>query len=122
MKIYTGYFAQIKKYREAGLETISIARFNRYYIGKSMKILAPSADMIHDPKPDYIPKYNRILSRLSKEGILKEISLLSGGKDVVLLCYEKPGDFCHRTLVAKWLSEITDVKEFETKRIDPQLF
>ena len=26
-------------------------------------------------------------------------------KDIALVCYEKPSDFCHRHLVAKWLKE-----------------
>ena len=25
--------------------------------------------------------------------------------DCVLLCYEKPGDFCHRHILANWLEE-----------------
>lgn len=29
---------------------------------------------------------------------------LSGGKDIALICYEKPTDFCHRHLVAEWLT------------------
>lgn len=27
------------------------------------------------------------------------------GPDVVLLCYEKPGQFCHRRLVAEWFEQ-----------------
>jgi len=103
MKIYTGYFGKIRQYRAAGLVTISIARFNKYYSGASLKLLAPTAEMIREPEAIYIPKYHAILSKLSKEGILKEIERLSGGHDCILLCYEKPEDFCHRHMVAKWL-------------------
>jgi len=28
---------------------------------------------------------------------------MSDGMDIALVCYEKPGDFCHRHLVAEWL-------------------
>jgi uncharacterized protein (DUF488 family) len=31
------------------------------------------------------------------------------GEDAVLLCYEKPGDFCHRRLVAAWIKEGTGI-------------
>jgi len=103
MKIYTGYFAKIKQYRDAGLTTISIARFNRYYSGASMKILAPAAEIIHYPEDVYKPIYKEQLKKLSPSGILDEIKKLSNGKDCILLCYEKPGDFCHRRMVAKWL-------------------
>ena len=127
MKIYTGYFAKIKSYREKGLITISIARFNKYYSGASLKLLAPTSEMIREPENTYIPKYNDILSKLSKKGIYDEIKRLSNGNDAILLCYEKPGDFCHRNLAAKWLSEIAgEITEYgisrEPKRINLTLF
>lgn len=28
-----------------------------------------------------------------------------GENDIVLICYEKPSDFCHRQLVAEWLNK-----------------
>ena len=36
-------------------------------------------------------------------------------KDVVLLCYEKPPQFCHRHLVAKWLEKELNIKVEELK-------
>ena len=36
--------------------------------------------------------------------------MLSGGKDVALCCYEKPGDFCHRHILAKWITENTGIE------------
>ena len=35
-------------------------------------------------------------------GKLKE---LTQSDQIILLCYEKPDDFCHRHLVAQWLTE-----------------
>jgi hypothetical protein len=127
MKIYTGYFAKISRYRLVGLTTISIARFNKYYSGASLKLLAPSVEMIHEPESIYIPKYQLILSRLSKQGIIDEILRLSGGKDCILLCYEKPTDFCHRHLVAKWLDdscsgEYDYIKKVPIKEIQQTIF
>lgn len=41
--MYTGYFAQIRKYRETGLVPISIARFSpKWYNGFEYKKLAPT--------------------------------------------------------------------------------
>jgi len=40
--------------------------------------------------------------------ILHEISSRHGDRDVVLLCFEdvrKPGEWCHRQLIADWLNE-----------------
>lgn len=46
------------------------------------------------------------LSQLNPHIVMKE--LLEFGKrekDVILLCYEKPGEFCHRHLVANWFNK-----------------
>ena len=40
------------------------------------------------------------------DDVVKELYKLaekSQDEDIVLICYEKPGDFCHRHLVANWL-------------------
>jgi len=31
-------------------------------------------------------------------------------KDQVLLCWENPGEFCHRRIVAKWIKEKLDIE------------
>lgn len=124
MKIFTGNFANVKKYREAGLETISIARFNRYYSGKKYELLAPPAEIIHIGEKEYIPLYfSRVLNNLTQEKVISDLTKLSEGKDVILLCYEKSGDFCHRRLVADWLEKTTNEKilEFITKKPEKQL-
>jgi hypothetical protein len=36
---------------------------------------------------------------------VSELMKLSDNKDICLLCYEIPGMFCHRHLVAKWFTE-----------------
>ena len=46
--------------------------------------------------------------------VLKEIASLFG-EDASLLCYEKPGDFCHRRIVAEWLEKGTGVVVPELK-------
>ena len=49
---------------------------------------------------DYIRTYQRdVLDNLDPN----EIRLALEGK--ILLCYEKPGDFCHRHLLAHWMNE-----------------
>jgi hypothetical protein len=51
-----------------------------------------------------------VLDKLEANKILEEI-----GNDAILLCWEKPGQFCHRTLVGEWLSRELriEVKERE---------
>ena len=35
----------------------------------------------------------------NKEDIIKVLEQIANGKDIILCCYEKPGDFCHRHIL-----------------------
>lgn len=91
-------------------DCVSIARSNpKYYHGTTFLTLAPTWNMLgqyrrisKESGPEvaqkhYIIQYDEILSRLNPQKIYKILD----GK--ILLCWEAPGDFCHRRLVAKWL-------------------
>lgn len=41
------------------------------------------------------------LSRLVPEEVVLSL------ESCVMVCYEKPGDFCHRHIVSRWLKETT---------------
>lgn len=100
--IYTGYFAKEQLYRDAGLVPISIARYPaKGYKGARCTALAPTGAMLHMPEVRYVPLYEQRLARLDPLKFAAEVEAM--GKDVVLLCFEKPSLFCHRHLVAKWL-------------------
>ena len=106
--IYTGYFAKVKQYENAGLTTVSISgKAPSFYKGPEYKGLAPRWQMFNDWKKGkidnfgYTKLFNQYLETLDKESVKR--ALESFGENVVLLCYEKPGDFCHRHLVADWL-------------------
>ena len=45
---------------------------------------------------------------------------MSDNRDIALLCFEKPSDFCHRHLVASWLNETMhlNIKEFQKDEDD----
>lgn len=67
----------------------------------------------------YVELYNReILGRLRVEDVVREIETLSEDRDAALLCYEKPGDFCHRHLLADWLTRESGlvVEEFDQEK------
>lgn len=61
----------------------------------------------------YIEHFNKeVLKPLNPSDIIKELMLmahnyknLNCAPHIILLCYEKPTDFCHRHLVAQWLIE-----------------
>lgn len=106
--IFTGYYAKLKEYENAGLQPLSIAgKAPDFYKGPQFKSLAPEYKMFMDWKKGKIDNmgYTSIflehLNTLDKEAVRR--MLTSFDKDVILLCYEKPGDFCHRHIVADWL-------------------
>jgi len=109
--IFTGNFSNLEKYKKAGYVPVSIARYPiKNYFGATYTKLAPSKDMLHMGEVEYRKRYAQILSGLNKSEVLNELSKM--GSNIVLICYEKEGEFCHRNLVAEWLSEVTgEIKE-----------
>ena len=117
--IYTSYFARCPKLPK-GLVPISIARLAPAgYTGLEYKTLAPAWDILSEYKRTkneelYIRQYNYQLFLLSADLVVKELKELAKSDQIILLCYEKPNDFCHRHLVAKWLTEHGyDIQEIE---------
>lgn len=117
MKIYTSYFANWRNF-PAEAFAVGITRFKpSYWQEINLEILAPSENLLRDYRNKNIDDYMfkmRYLSELRERGLTPEIVReglynYSKGFDVVLCCYEKPKDFCHRHILAEWLGE--DVKE-----------
>lgn len=111
MKIYTSYYAKCRKIPHT-ITRISIAgKAPIGYRGIEYKVLAPRKDFFMKWKENhdndyYIECFNKqVLSVLNPADVYNRLEELSGGQDIVLLCYEKSGDFCHRHLVADWLSK-----------------
>jgi len=89
---------------------VSIAgRAPSSYKGLEYKILAPKYwffKKYKDPndtnfmnKGFYIRNYYaEVLDKLDPKEVYEEL-----GEDAILLCWEEPGEFCHRHLVAEWL-------------------
>ena len=115
--IYTSYFGNRKLRNNPNLSLISIALYPpKDYRGKSYRALAPHPGVLRDwrrdhDEPNYIRDFNLMLEDLSQEVVVKDLMFLSGNfknlnylPDIVLLCYERPDEFCHRHLVANWLN------------------
>ena len=123
--MYTGYFSKLKKYTDAGLTPVSIALWApEWYKGLQYKKLAPKLEFFNEWKNGshkgdndyYIKEFARqVLAKLDAFAVVSELEKMTGVDDskIVLLCYEKPLDFCHRHLVAQWLTMYSfDTKEF----------
>ena len=113
--VYTGYFAMAKKYKKLGFCTISVAQFNpSWYNGVSFPELAPSRELLGDYKlsglstDDYAKRYFDELQRPKAIASMKKLKekALSDSRNLILLCYEKPDEFCHRHLLAQFLNEL----------------
>jgi uncharacterized protein (DUF488 family) len=86
---------------------VSIAsRAPLWYTGRQYKKLAPKLWFFKKYKQDgdeafYREQYQKeILDQLDPAEVYKEL-----GERAVLLCYEKPGDFCHRHIVSEWFEK-----------------
>lgn len=121
MKIYTSYFAKSNNIPE-DIVKISIAgKAPIGYQGIEYKKLAPKYGFFMKWKETqdnnfYIEHFNsEVLDTLNAAQIYSELEQLSKTKDCVLLCYEKPSNFCHRHLVANWFKEKLNisVEEYE---------
>ena len=117
MKIYTSYFANSRALAKVNVMQVSIARYSpSWFYGPRYIVVAPTSYMLSGTcsHEEYLCKYDEILSRLDPKKVVDDIAAISHGKDVALCCYEKPSDFCHRHLLAEWLTKHGyDVKEWE---------
>lgn len=119
MEIYTSYFGNLKKIPDSIIPISIAGKSPDWYGGLEYKKLAPLLWFFQEWKENkdnnfYIGCYNEyVLRPLFAPFVKEKLALLSYYKDVALLCYEKPEDFCHRHLVAKWFKESgIEVKEF----------
>lgn len=108
--LYTSYFGNLRKIPE-GYKTVAIcAKAPDWYTGAVYKKLAPTYDIFMDYKNTgdsvkFMADYkSEVLSKLNPLEVVNELQTLAEGNDIVLLCYEKSGEFCHRNIVAEWLT------------------
>lgn len=106
--IYTSYYAVAGKIPNS-IVKVGISRgIPKWYNGLSYDKLAPLWDTVKKYKDggswdDYTEEYySTVLDKLSPSEVERDLKRLSEGNSVVLLCYEKSCDNCHRHLVADW--------------------
>ena len=107
--MFTSYFGNLKNVRNP----LSISgKAPAFYTQRGLpeyKILAPKYSFFKAYKDGligeegYTEEYCRlVLDPLDPRAVYEHLTG-TYGDDVTLLCYEKPGDFCHRRIVAVWL-------------------
>lgn len=123
--IYTSYFARLKQLPKNIVPISICGKAPGWYNGIQYGKLAPKYDFFMEWKKNhdndyYIKCYNeQVLNKLNAQEVVNELTKLThnpyrnpklwayGGQglEIALICYEKPSDFCHRHLVAKWLTD-----------------
>ena len=107
--IYTSYFARLKYV----VNPISISgRAPDWFNGPQYKQLAPKYSFFKDYKDgkidskEYTILYKKeVLDKLNVSDVYTDLYHKYDSANFTLLCYEKIGYFCHRQLVAEWLTE-----------------
>lgn len=115
--IYTSYFAKLKELEKHNIIPISICgKAPDWYKGLQYKKLAPKYGFFMEWKKNHDNEYyikhfqKEVLDELDASEVILDFSRIAygfniGENDIVLICYEKPSDFCHRHLVAEWLNQ-----------------
>lgn len=111
MNIYTTYYANIKNLPEDMVVVpVSLVVPDQRYRSMRYYGLVPTWDMlvkIHKDHgvEDYTKYYKElILGRLDPHRVYNDLERMSGGRDVALCCFEGPNKFCHRHIIAEWLT------------------
>lgn len=120
MKVYTSYFGNWRKF-PADAMILGITRYPFKGLKfPNEKLLAPGEGLIADFKAGRINDNifaKRYVEELHARGftnsqmLAEAIEKASGGKDIVLCCYEKTGEFCHRHVLAELLKNYFEVEE-----------
>lgn len=114
--IYTSYFAKLKSLPDNIIPISICGKAPDWYKGLQYKKLAPKYDFFMEWKKNhdndyYIKCFNeQVLDKLNVLTVIRNlidltISAGQANKNICLICYEKPSDFCHRHLVAEWLRQ-----------------
>lgn len=115
----TSYYSRVD---HKNPNAVSIAaKCPKWYKGREYKKLAPKYWFFKKYKEDgdeesYTKSYYKeVLNKLNPREIYNEL-----GEDAVILCWEAPDKFCHRHIVADWLSDnlAIEIKEYGEKDID----
>lgn len=122
----TSYFGNLKHLKNP----LSISgKAPDWFAGPQCKKLAPTWEIFSAYRSGEIDEegytrefYEQVLKPLNPHDMYSYLTK-TYGEDVILLCYEKPGDFCHRRIVANWFEESLgiEVPEFTFDNYSPLL-
>ena len=113
----TSYFANFRKLDKNKYVAVSIARITPVGFDIKVEEFAPEKSTLFNYKngkineEQYTKEYTEQLDELFDDGIMvNTLSRLNDlekryNKEVVLLCYEGKGKFCHRHILSKYIND-----------------
>ena len=125
--IYTGYYGGLSKVSGPATK-VQVSNSAPVPVDIVFEKAVPDWAFIVKPykdgvisKEEYTERYLQQLDKFSENiiGVVKYFN--ESGKDYILLCYEKPGDFCHRHILADYINKILgegNIREYG--EINPQ--
>ena len=110
--IWTSYFGQLRNFPSDFAPVAICGGLPNWYKGLWYKKVAPEWSFFSEWKKNhdndyYISQFNDlVLKDKNVDDVIKELlDLTNNAENIVLLCYEKPTDFCHRHIVADWINQ-----------------
>src|SRR5260221_8170860 len=113
--LYTSRYANKELARRPDLVKVGITvgkpRWPLGYPVESLDRLAPWGLLQVFDRAEFTARYHAQLDRAGVDRVLRDLQRISDahdGQDLVLLCYEdvrKPGEWCHRQVLAEWLAD-----------------
>lgn len=109
--IFTSYFANLRNISDNLVTPISIVRQPpSWYTGLEYTKLAPPWDILNEYRHTkdakvYFKNYTeQVLDHLDPFVVRQELINIAEDSQIVLLCFERPENFCHRHIVSDWFS------------------
>jgi hypothetical protein len=98
--MFTSFFGNLRRIPD-GLTPVAISiGIPRWYKGRAEPRLAPTRLMLKMAREFYDPLFDEILAQLDPRELYQSL-----GENTVLLCWERPGLWCHRRRVAEFFEE-----------------
>jgi hypothetical protein len=109
-RVWTGYFGRHKAM--TGVVGIAVGP-PRWFTGPTYLPLAPTRPMLRMREEEYRVKFDEILAGLHPQKVVDDLYEITQGAEPIMLCWEKPSDYCHRQTVAAWLerARVATVRE-----------
>ena len=111
----TSYFGGLKKVKPPYYPVAICRSIPKWYTGRVYQALAPTYAELNLPPDEFDAAYAARLAALNPREVFEEL-----GENAVMICFEKPGEVCHRCAVAKWLEAALGVSVPELT--EPTLF